>query len=234
MKDSFVKKVFSDVNEKYRIMNDIMSFGIHRLWRRKFMECFGDVEAKILIDVAGGTGDIAKRFIKKGGEKVLVVDNNQDMLKRGLMDVLDSGELFLLDSIKWELGDSVDLNVSEQFDFYSNAFGLRNSSSYMDTISNSFKVVKGGGKILFMDFLNPRYEKHSVLMTAHEHYLRYIIPVLGKIFANNYDAYHYLSNSIMGFVSREWILDMLAKFGGCNIKCNVMNNVCAIYSCTKP
>ncbi|AWD33260.1 Ubiquinone/menaquinone biosynthesis C-methyltransferase UbiE [Candidatus Fokinia solitaria] len=231
--ESFVKKVFSDVSDRYSVMNDIMSLGIHRLWRRKFIACFTDVRGKTLIDVAGGTGDIAKRFLRKGGERVLVIDNNQDMLKKGLADVLDSDEMRLLERMKWQLGDSTDLNVDEQFDFYSNAFGLRNSSNFADTVSNSFKVVKSGGKILFMEFLNPRYEKSSVLMATYEHYLRYIIPVLGKVFANNYDAYRYLADSITNFIAKEWMLDTLARCGGCDVKCEVMNNICAIYSCTK-
>ena len=223
-KTKLVNSVFSKVYKKYDLMNDIMSFGIHRLWKEKFIEWMNPGLNSKLIDVASGTGDIAKLFSKKNGNtsEITCVEPNINMLKEGEVN------LKKFKNIKWIKAQAENLPIKDDtFDFYSISYGIRNVTDINKTLSEAFRVLKPGGRFMCLEFskidnemLNFIYKKYSKT-----------IPLIGKYIVGTSQPYKYLINSIDQFYNQKQLIELMAKNGFSNTEYrNLSNGVSAIHS----
>lgn len=208
-KTKLVGSLFSSVSKKYDLMNDIMSFGIHRLWKDEFCSYIPS-EAKDILDVAGGTGDIAIRSImnRKGAKHVTICDINLEMIAIARNKAMDKG---IFADISYIQGDAENLPFAdESFDCYTIAFGIRNVTNIEKALSESFRVLKPGGKFLCLEFSKPEC---AATQKIYDFYSFNIIPQFGKIVANNEDGYRYLAESINKFPDQETFKNMIEKEG---------------------
>ena len=199
-----VKEVFDSVATNYDLMNDLMSMGIHRLWKRFMLSQTGLKMGMKALDVAGGTGDIAALLREQVGESGLVVmtDINPSMLKEGRSRLLDRGKLKNIQVIQC---DAEQLPFDEdQFDCVTIAFGLRNVTVKENALKSMFRVLKPGGKLLILEFSKP----NEMLSPVYDIYSFNILPTLGEWVANDRESYQYLA--MMVFLKQE-ILQQLVK-----------------------
>jgi demethylmenaquinone methyltransferase/2-methoxy-6-polyprenyl-1,4-benzoquinol methylase len=149
-KESLVRDVFDSVAPRYDLMNDLMSLGVHRLWKAAMMDWLAPRPKMALVDVGGGTGDMAFRFLERGGGNVTVVDINEEMLKHGRDRAMDRG---ILDSIEWIEGDAENLPLADSSkDAYTTAFCIRNVTSIDKALKEARRVLKPGGRFLCLEF----------------------------------------------------------------------------------
>lgn len=195
-KSQLVKEVFDSVASRYDVMNDIMSLGMHRLWKDKMVNnmCFSE-NSKVL-DVAGGTGDIAIRIIKKEPSvKVTVCDINQNMLNKGRDKAIN---LNLLE-LDWVCANAEDLPFDNcEFDYCTIAFGIRNVSDRKKALSEMYRVLKPNGKLICLEFA-PMHYQNKAFTKLYDLYSFKIIPQIGKLVAKDKNAYEYLAESIREF-----------------------------------
>ena len=223
-KKGLVKDVFNKVSEKYDIMNDLMSLGIHRIWKKNLIQMMNPSKKKKLIDVACGTGDITKLYIEatKNDASVLCVDSNSNMIrecKRNLRQYKN---------INWKVCNAEKLNIEDNsFDFYTISFGLRNTKDINKTIKEAYRVLKKGGRFLCLEFskiennnLDFFYKKYSKL-----------IPKIGEIVVGEKKPYEYLVESIENFISQEQLIEKMNKnnFKNCKYR-NLSGGLVAIHS----
>ena len=220
-------KVFEDVFEKYDLMNDLMSLGIHRLWKKTFINWLNPQENTKLIDVASGTGDIAKLFLEyiKYKGNVYCVDENKGMLE------INKKKLKNQNSVKWYCNNAEKLPFKDnEFDYYTISFGIRNVSNIDDTFKEAYRVLKPGGRLLCLEFSKVQNE---ILNTFYKIYSK-TIPVMGKIILKNSKPYEYLINSIDEFYSQEKLLELLNKQNFTNTSYrNLSAGIVAIHSAWK-
>ena len=193
-KNALVRDVFNSVAPNYDLMNDLMSFGIHRLWKSSLLDWLGPHPKKVLLDVAGGTGDIATRYRSRGGGKVFVCDINQSMLEAGKAKIeKKSGP----EDIEWICGDAESLPVSDRsVDAYTIAFGLRNVTSIPNALREARRVLRPGGRFLCLEFSKPAI---AFINPIYDAYSFKILPEIGDFVANDRNAYKYLVESIRKF-----------------------------------
>ncbi|MBF0167800.1 MAG: bifunctional demethylmenaquinone methyltransferase/2-methoxy-6-polyprenyl-1,4-benzoquinol methylase UbiE [Alphaproteobacteria bacterium] len=207
-KASLVRGVFDSVAPSYDLMNDLMSLGIHRLWKNAFIDAVKPRPGEHLLDVAGGTGDIAFRFLKRGGEAVTVCDINAEMLKVGRERAIDKGHLQGLD---WVVGDAEALPVPDaSYDAYTIAFGLRNVTHIERALAEARRILKPGGRFFCLEF------SHVVLPLFDKIYDTYsfsVLPWLGEKVAGDAQAYQYLAESIRRFPPQEELAGMMEEAG---------------------
>jgi len=208
-KADMVQGVFSSVASKYDVMNDAMSFGVHRLWKEAMMDWLAPHGQLTLLDVAGGTGDIAFRVLKRApGARVTVFDMTQSMLDAGRArpEAALHG-----DNLDWICGDAMALPFADNsFDAYTISFGIRNVTRIQDAIAEAFRVLKPGGRFLVLEFSqipNPG------LAWLYDRYSFNIIPPMGKLIANDRDSYQYLVESIRKFPPQDDFADMIRTAG---------------------
>jgi demethylmenaquinone methyltransferase/2-methoxy-6-polyprenyl-1,4-benzoquinol methylase len=212
-KDRLVQSLFSRVATRYDLMNDLMSGGLHRLWKNKLIRTLNPSPNMHLLDVAGGTGDVAFRFLDKTKAmtpqpSVTVFDRNPQMLLVGRDREIDQG---ILTSLHWCCGTAESLPYQNaSFDAYTIAFGLRNVTRIEIALREAYRVLKPGGKFLCLEFskvsipfLNALYRKYSF----------HIIPTLGAWIANDRNAYKYLVESIERFPNQQKLMTLLQKAG---------------------
>ena len=223
-KTKLVNSVFSKVHNKYDFMNDIMSFGIHRVWKNKFIDWMNPSRNSSLIDVASGTGDIAKLFSlrNKNLSTVTCVEPNDEMFKKGKNNLLN------FKNIKWIKSRAETLPVEDNmYDFYSISYGIRNVSDINKTLKEAFRVLKPGGRFMCLEFSKINNE---LLYFLYKNYSK-AIPVLGKYIAGSSEPYEYLINSIDAFYSQEQLLELITKNGFTNVEYrNLSNGISAIHS----
>lgn len=225
-KASLVRAVFDAVAPNYDLMNDLMSLGIHRLWKDAFIDAIRPRPGEHLLDVAGGTGDIAFRFLKRGGAEVTVCDINAEMLKVGRERAIDKGFLKGLD---WVVGDAEALPVPDaSFDAYTIAFGLRNVTHIDKALAEAKRVLKPGGRFFCLEFSRvvlPVFDK------LYDAYSFSVLPWLGAKVAGNADAYQYLAESIRRFPGQEGLVEMMEEAGleKCAFR-NLSGGIAAIHS----
>ena len=223
-KTKLVNSVFSKVHNKYDFMNDIMSFGIHRVWKNKFIDWMNPSRNSSLIDVASGTGDIAKLFSlrNKNLSTVTCVEPNDEMFKKGKNNLLN------FKNIKWIKSRAETLPVEDNmYDFYSISYGIRNVSDINKTLKEAFRVLKPGGRFMCLEFSKIDNE---LLYFLYKNYSK-AIPVLGKYIAGSSEPYEYLINSIDAFYSQEQLLELINKNGFTNVEYrNLSNGISAIHS----
>lgn len=207
-KSQRVADVFHSVANKYDLMNDLMSFGLHRLWKRFTIEQSGLRPGQIVLDIAGGTGDLAREFSKKVGKEGLVVlaDINDKMLMQGRERLTDQG---IVGNISYVQADAEQLPFpNNYFDCITIAFGLRNVTDKMAALRSMYRVLKPGGKLLILEFSKPVI---PALNTIYDNYSFKIIPKLGEWICNDRDSYQYLVESIRMHPDQETLKKMLLE-----------------------
>ena len=219
-----VKSVFDNVYDKYDLMNDIMSLGAHRSWKKKLVNMMNPSINDSLIDVGCGTGDIGEIYSKatKNKSYILNVDPNRKMIEKG------KERLKGYKNILWKIGSGEELDVdNETFNFYTISFGLRNTSNVEKTITEAYRVLKTGGRFLCLEFSkieNPNLE------FIYNQYSK-IIPKIGKYVVGTEKPYEYLIKTIKDFINQEELLEVMKskKFVNCNY-INLNGGVVAIHS----
>ena len=204
-----VKEVFDSVATNYDLMNDLMSMGVHRLWKRFMLSQTGLKMGMKALDVAGGTGDIAALLREQVGESGLVVmtDINPSMLKEGRSRLLDKGKLKNIQVIQC---DAEQLPFDDDhFDCVTIAFGLRNVTVKENALKSMFRVLKPGGKLLILEFSKP----NEMLSPAYDIYSFNILPALGEWVANDRESYQYLAESIRVHPNQEKLEQMILSAG---------------------
>lgn len=213
-KTSFVQDVFSKVAHQYDRMNDIMSFGIHRLWKNDLVKMMSPCKNDHLLDLAGGTGDIAFRFIDNGGGRATVADLNQSMLDVGK----DKGLLKYQQTIDWVNANAESLPFeSETFSTCSIVFGIRNIENIPQALSEIHRVLKKGGKMFCMEFDRLG---DDMLSKAFAIYYDKAIPKMGKLIVGDKEPYQYLVESIKNFPAPQHFKEMIHEAQMINI-CDV-------------
>ena len=208
-KAGMVHGVFSSVASKYDIMNDLMSGGIHRLWKDAMMDWLAPRPGQRLLDVAGGTGDIAFRFLKRAGHgHATVVDLTEPMLVEGRKRAEAEA---MADSLDWVVGDAMALPFPDaSFDTYTISFGIRNVTRPQDALDEAFRVLKPGGRLMVLEFSQV---PNDMLQWLYDRYSFNMIPLMGQVIANDRDSYQYLVESIRRFPDQETFLGMVRAAG---------------------
>ena len=223
-KEGLVKGVFNKVFDKYDLMNDFMSLGIHRIWKKDFVQMINPSKNKKLIDVGCGTGDIASLYIKATSNKasILCVDPNKKMIEEG------KKKLNKFKNITWKIGYAENLKVpNNSYDFYTISFGLRNTKNLNKSLAEAYRVLKTGGRFLCLEF--SKIENLN-LDFIYKNYSK-IIPLLGQIIVGDKKPYEYLIQSIEKFVNQEQLLKIMRKnnFKNCTYR-NLSGGIVAIHS----
>ena len=223
-KTKLVNSVFSEVYNKYDLMNDIMSLGVHRIWKSKFIDWMNPSSNSSLIDVASGTGDIAKLFSlrNKNLPTITCVEPNEDMFKKG------KNNLTYFKNIKWIKSRAETLPVEDNiYDFYSISYGIRNVTDINKTLREAHRVLKPGGRFMCLEFSKIDNE---LLNFLYKNYSK-VIPALGKYFVGSSRPYKYLINSIDAFYNQEQLLELISNNGFTNVEYrNLSNGISAIHS----
>ena len=219
-----VQGVFDKVFDKYDLMNDVMSFGIHRFWKNELIRMMKPNKDQNLVDVACGTGDIGLLYSKATNHKseILSVDPNKKMLDVGKV------KLEKYNNIKWKIGSAEKLDIPDNsFNFYTISFGLRNTKNLEDSISEAYRVLKKGGRFLCLEFSKIENENLEIF---YRNYSK-IIPKIGKLIVGDEKPYEYLVKSIDKFVNQEELIGIMKqnKFEECNYR-NLSGGIVAIHS----
>ena len=209
-----VSGVFTSVADKYNIMNDLMSFGMHRLWKEKMIKICNLGSNNNILDLATGSGDIAARILKKDiGVKITCLDENKDMLEHCKNTLLDMGYTKEITYLHTS-AESAEL-LPNEYDAATIAFGFRNFSDHEKALQNIYESLKPGGKIIIMEFTTP---KNKTVESIFEKYTFNVIPHIGKYIANDYDSYQYLAESIKTYYKPDDVLLMLKNNSFINAK----------------
>ena len=207
-KASMVRGVFDSVAGRYDLMNDLMSGGVHRLWKASLIDQLRPHPGLYLLDVAGGTGDIAARFLSAGGDRVTVCDINANMVRVGRDRAIDTNRL---GGIDWLVGDAEALPMPDgSVDAYTIAFGLRNVTDIDAALREARRVLRPGGRFLCLEF---SHVAGPVLSELYDRFSLGVLPLLGRFVARDADAYQYLAESIRRFPSQEELVARLAVAG---------------------
>ena len=208
-KARLVREVFDSVSPRYDLMNDLMSGGVHRLWKAELIDRLAPRPGQVLLDVAGGTGDIAQRFLARAGDaQAIVCDINESMLGQGRNRAIDAGRLA---GINWVCGDAESLPVADAaVDAYTVAFGLRNVTDIAAALAEARRVLKPGGRFLCLEF--SRVET-PLLRQAYDLYSFTVLPLLGQVVAGDRSAYQYLVESIRQFPPQAELAQMMEAAG---------------------
>ncbi len=208
-KADLVKGVFDSVASRYDIMNDLMSGGLHRLWKRRTIEQAGVRKGHVVLDLAGGTGDLAKAFANLVGPTghVVLADINAAMLRQGRSRLVDAG---VAGNLSIAQVDAQELPFADaSFDRITIAFGLRNVTDKDAALRSMYRVLKPGGKLLVLEFSKP----DDAVKPAYDLYSFKVLPLLGRLVANDSDSYQYLAESIRMHPDQETLLGMLQQAG---------------------
>ncbi len=208
-KAALVKGVFDSVASRYDIMNDLMSAGLHRLWKRRTIDQAGIRKGHVVLDLAGGTGDLAKEFAGLVGPQghVILADINAAMLRHGRDRMVDAGVAGNLSMVQL---DAQNLPFADRtFDRIAIAFGLRNVTEKDAALRSMFRVLKPGGKLLILEFSKP----HASIKPAYDLYSFKVLPLLGELVASDADSYQYLAESIRMHPDQETLLAMMQQAG---------------------
>ena len=223
-KKGLVQSVFDRVYDQYDLMNDFMSFGVHRLWKKSLFNIMNPAPNQKLIDVACGTGDIAKIFLKyvNKSSNITCVDPNKGMIKKG-KEKLDKYK-----NLNWIIAHAEKLPVPDNsFDFYTISFGLRNTKKLNKALNEAYRVLKPGGRFLCLEFSKIQNQN---LENFYKNYSKFI-PLIGKLVVGEREPYEYLIKSIENFVHQEELIDLMSKnnFQKCTYR-NLSGGIVSIHS----
>jgi len=223
-KKGLVQGVFDKVYNKYDLMNDFMSLGIHRVWKRDLMSWMNPSKDKTLIDVACGTGDLGKLFLDLTNRdtKIFCVDPNKGMVSKGKI------KLIAYKNINWVIAPAEKLPIKDNsFDYYTISFGLRNTKDLNKALSEAYRVLKPGGRYLCLEFSKIQ---NSNLNFIYKNYSK-LIPIIGKAVTGQKEPYEYLIKSIGEFINQGDLIDLMIKnkFENCSYR-NLSGGIVAIHS----
>ena len=225
--ERLVAKVFQDVFDKYDLMNDLMSLGTHRLWKKNFINWLNPQKNTTLVDVASGTGDIAKLYLNKINYKghVCCVDESKEMLN------INREKLKGNINVKWFCSNAEKLPFKNNyFDYYTISFGIRNINNINNALKEAYRVLKPGGRFLCLEFSKVENE---ILNKLYKTYSK-SIPQLGKFIVGKSGPYEYLINSIEKFYSQEKFFQQIKKQNFINVSYrNLSGGIVAIHSAWK-
>ena len=223
-KKGLVEGVFDQVYDRYDLMNDFMSLGIHRLWKKSLISMMNPSINKKLVDVACGTGDIGKLFLDKTNKKsnVTSIDPNKKMISQG------RNKLSKYKNIEWITAPAEKLPLTDNsFDYYTISFGLRNTKNLDLALSEAYRVLKPGGRYLCLEFSKIQ---NSYLNFVYKNYSK-LIPIIGQFIVGEKEPYEYLIKSIHEFLNQEELIDLMEKhnFQKCSYR-NFSNGIVSIHS----
>ena len=223
-KKGLVQNVFNQVYDQYDLMNDFMSLGVHRLWKKNLLNIMNPSSNQNLIDVACGTGDIAKLFLKyvNKSSKITCVDPNKGMISKG------TEKLKKFKNLNWINSSAEKLPLNDNsFDFYTISFGLRNTKNLSKALSEAYRVLKPGGRYLCLEFSKIQ---NSGLNFIYKNYSK-LIPSIGKIVVGEKEPYEYLVKSIENFVHQNELISLMEQnnFKRCSYR-NLSGGIVSIHS----
>ncbi|MGB3724634.1 MAG: bifunctional demethylmenaquinone methyltransferase/2-methoxy-6-polyprenyl-1,4-benzoquinol methylase UbiE [Glaciecola sp.] len=209
-KADMVAEVFHSVAAKYDVMNDLMSFGIHRIWKRFTIDSSGVKSGQKVLDLAGGTGDLAAKFSRIVGNsgQVVLADINHSMLNVGKDKLINMG---IMGNLHYVQANAEALPFPDNhFDLITIAFGLRNVTDKSKALASMYRVLKPGGRLLVLEFSKPTSE---ALNKAYDAYSFYLLPQMGKLVANDAESYRYLAESIRMHPDQDTLENMMQEVG---------------------
>ena len=223
-KKGLVQNVFDQVFDKYDLMNDFMSLGIHRLWKKNLLNMMNASPKQKLVDVACGTGDIAKLYLNNINRdaKITCVDPNKGMINKG------KEKLQKFKNLNWVTAPAEKLPLKkDSFDFYTISFGLRNTKNLDKTLSEAYRVLKPGGRFICLEFSKIQ---NSNLNLIYKNYSK-LIPSIGKLIVGEKEPYEYLIRSIENFINQDQLIDLMIKknFKKCTYR-NLSGGIVSIHS----
>ena len=223
-KKGLVQNVFDQVYDQYDLMNDLMSLGTHRLWKSTMLNIMNPSKNQKLIDVACGTGDIAKLFLNHVNKlsEITCVDPNKGMINKGKI------KLKHYKNLKWIIAPAEKLPLQDNlFDFYTISFGLRNTKKLDKSLAEAYRVLKPGGRFLCLEFSKIQ---NSNLDFIYKNYSK-IIPTIGKFVVGKEQPYEYLIKSIKNFINQDELIDLMIKknFKKCSYR-NLSGGIVSIHS----
>jgi ubiquinone/menaquinone biosynthesis methyltransferase len=226
-KTEAVRTLFDGVASSYNLMNDLMSFGLHRRWKEEFVSFIPKTPAMTLLDVAGGTGDVVVRFLKATqnlNPEITILDLSPEMIQKGRDQAVDSNIFYPL---KWVEGSAEEIPFEDNsFDVVTISFGLRNVADHRRALKEIFRVLKPGGSFLCLEFSKPSED----IASLYDLYSFSVIPFLGKMVAQNKGAYDYLVESIRQFPPQEELAKMMREIGFKNpVYSNLSKGIVAIH-----
>lgn len=222
-----VKEVFNSVANKYDVMNDLMSFGLHRLWKQKAVNICNPQNGQTILDLAGGTGDLTKLLHKRIGNngKIIIADINEEMLKVGEAKLLDQG---ICSNIEYKVADAQELPFEDNtFDRIIIGFGLRNVTRKDLALKEMYRCLKPAGKLVILEFSKPK----EIINPIYDAYSFKVLPKIGKYICNDEASYRYLSESIRMHPGQEELKEMIdvAGFSMCKWQ-NLSAGIVAIHT----
>ncbi|OAB81590.1 bifunctional demethylmenaquinone methyltransferase/2-methoxy-6-polyprenyl-1,4-benzoquinol methylase [Wolbachia endosymbiont of Laodelphax striatellus] len=230
-KSQLVKEVFNSVANCYDIMNDIMSLGMHRLWKEKMVSSVHFKKNSKVLDIAGGTGDIAIRIARgEPSAQVTVCDINQNMLDKGRDKAINSNQL----NFNWVCANAESLPFEDsEFDYYTVAFGIRNFSDRKKALSEAYRVLKPDGKFICLEFA-PMHYQNEIFTKFYDLYSFKVIPKIGSIVAKDKGSYEYLVRSIREFPTQTNFKMEIEEVGFKNVEFHNMSyGIVALHIGTK-
>lgn len=222
-KTKLVQKVFSDVANNYDLMNDVMSFGAHRLWKKSFIDVVNPSEGDKIIDVGSGSGDLVLEILKRDlNLKIDMIDLNKEMLLEGKKRIKNN-------NVKFFQQNAEKLNfLNNIYDKYLISFCLRNITDIDQSFKEAFRILKPGGQYYCLEFSRPN---SFVLANIYSYYKSNIIPTFGKIFSNNREAYNYLNESIDLFPTQDELKKRIESAGFKFVKyTNLFDGIVSIHT----
>ncbi|HZF99192.1 MAG TPA: class I SAM-dependent methyltransferase [Pseudoxanthomonas sp.] len=219
-----VSGVFSSVASQYDLMNDLMSGGAHRIWKDDFVRRVRPRAGEAILDMAGGTGDIAFRMARRGAQ-ITVADINADMLAVGLERAQRRG----IDGLVWAEENAEELSFGDRsFDAYTIAFGIRNVTRIDRALAEAHRVLKRGGRFFCLEFSTTNWPGFDAIYRS---YSRYLVPRLGRVVAGDADSYRYLIESIERFPNMPAFAEMIGRAGFGRVKAEpILGGLVAIHS----
>ena len=223
-KKGLVQNVFDNVYDRYDLMNDFMSFGVHRLWKKSLLHMMNPSNNQNLIDVACGTGDIAKLFLNfvNKSSQITCLDPNKRMIQKG------KEKLHKFKNLNWIISPAEQIPLEDNsFDFYTISFGLRNTKNLNKALSEAYRVLKPGGRYLCLEFSKIQ---NSGLDLIYKNYSK-LIPSIGEMIVGKKEPYKYLIKSIENFVNQDELIDLMKKneFKKCSYR-NLSGGIVSIHS----
>ena len=220
-KQQMVNDVFNSVAAKYDLMNDITSFGIHRFWKNDLINWLSPQKNQNLADIAGGTGDIAKKFIQYGGKSAYVIDINQEMI--------ESGRKQNKDKLHWIVASAEQIPIPDNsFDRATMAFGLRNVTNRDAALKEIFRILKPGGRFICLEFSQV---ENNIIKKLYDLWSFKFMPVIGEKITGDKDAYTYLVESIRKFPNQSELSEMFSEAGFSRIRYrNLSNGIVSLHS----